>query len=302
MDALKYFKFEILKKDSIIFFNQKTHDNVYVIVKGCVTVKDHSLNIEVPRTAIQLQPGDIINPGDLDGGLLKSFHFWFRCTSEVEVITMSRKSFENFWFVQTSFGLDTKSVIFKKMNLFKQVSDMTIFKIIYDLMEMRTYLEPTLIYDDLSYFDEYQKRRETAFEVKLKSKALTSAKDYLIRKSNPLNRLNDSNDQVRRMIAQKSVPLQQGIYVILEGSCSVYSDVGKKLVDLPVGSTFGENLLVRVSKTYSTLGLILTSSQRTQLGFIGKSKFSKIPNYDIYQMHICCQNTQHLDDVNVDPF
>lgn len=302
MDALKYFKFETLKKESIVFYNQKSHENVYVIVKGNITVKDHSLNIEVPRTAIQLQPGDIINPGDLDGGLLKSFHFWFRCTTDVEVISMSRKSFENFWFVQTSFGLDTKSVIFKKMNLFKEVSEMTIFKIIYDLMEIKTFLEPTLVYDDLSYFEEYEKRRENAFEVKLKSKAISSAKDYLIRKSNPLNRLNESNDQVRRMIAQKSKPLQNGIYVILEGSCTVYSDVGKKLVDLPIGSTFGENLLIRVSKTYSTLGLILTSSQRTQLGYIHKSKFFRIPNYDIYQMHLSSQNIQHIEDVNVDPF
>lgn len=271
-------------------------------MKGNLTVKDHSLNIEVPRTAINLQPGDIINPGDLDGGLFKSFHSWFRCNTDVEVIYMTRKSFENFWFLQTSFGLDTKSVIFKKMTLFKQVSEMTVFKIIYDLMEVQTFLEPTLIYDDLSYFDEYERRRANAFELKIKSQALNSAKDYLIRKSNALNRLYDSNDKVRRLIHQKSKAVQKGIYIILEGSCGVYSDVGKKLVDLPIGSTFGENLLVRVLKSYSTLGLIITGSQRTQLGFIDKSKFFRIPNYDIYNMYLTCQRIQHIEDINVDPF
>lgn len=215
---------------------------------------------------------------------------------------MGRKSFENFWFAQTSFGLDTKSIIFKKMHLFKTVSEMTVFKLIYDLMEFKIFLEPTLVYDDLSYFDEYEKRKQDLFEAKIKSKALVSAKDYYIRKSNPLNRLNDENNQVRRLIAKKSVPLQKGIYVILEGSCSIYSDVGKKLAQLPIGSCFGENLLIRVSKTYSSLGLILTGTQRTQLGFIDKSKFFRIPNYDIFQMHLSCQNTQHIEDINVDPF
>lgn len=93
-EVLPHCGFDKLKKDSIIFYSPETEQTVYIIVKGAVTVKDHSLNIEVPRTAIQLQPGDVINPGDFDGGLLKSFHFWFRCANDIEVITLSRKSFE----------------------------------------------------------------------------------------------------------------------------------------------------------------------------------------------------------------
>jgi hypothetical protein len=273
-----------------------------VITKGAVTVKDHSLNIEVPRTAIQLQPGDVINPGDIDGGLLKSFHFWFRCATDLEVISMSRKSFENFWFAQTSFGLDTKSVIFKKMNLFSKVSDMTIFKVIYDLMEFRTYSEPTIVYDDLSYFEEYERRRAEVFENKLKSSIIKSAKAYLLRKSNYLNQLTEANNAVRNLIKQKSTPLQTGMFVVLEGECSVYNETGKKIADLPIGSCFGENLLVRVPKSYSNLGIIATGQKRTQLGFIDKAIFFRIPNYDVYKMHLSCQDIQHLLDINVDPF
>lgn len=91
---LKHSKFEIFKKDSIIFYSKKTEENVYIIVKGFLTVRDHSQNIEVPRTAFQMHEGDIINPGDKDNGLLKNFQFWFKCNTDVEVIAMSRASFE----------------------------------------------------------------------------------------------------------------------------------------------------------------------------------------------------------------
>ena len=87
---MKHCRFETLKKDSIIFYTEQTEKSVYIITKGTVIVKDHSSNIEVPRTAIQMQPGDVINPGDSDGGLLKSFHFWFRCSTEIEAIALGR--------------------------------------------------------------------------------------------------------------------------------------------------------------------------------------------------------------------
>lgn len=104
-EVLAHCGYDKLKKDSIVFYSPETEQTVYIVVKGAVTVKDHSLNIEVPRTAIQLQPGDIINPGDFDGGLLKSFHFWFRCANDVEVITLSRKSFEVSLFYRRIYGL-----------------------------------------------------------------------------------------------------------------------------------------------------------------------------------------------------
>lgn len=302
MEALKYCKLETFKKDQIIFYTQTSHENVYLIVKGSVTVKDHSLNIEVPRTAIQLQPGDVINPGDLDGGLLKSFHFWFRCNSDLEVVSMSRKSFENFWFAQTSFGLDTKAMIFKQMRLFKRVSDMTVYKVIYDLMELLTFTNPTIIYNDLSYFEEYKQRKTEAIEGKLASAAGQTAGEYFMRKSNPLNQLTETHNQVRELIKDRSKPRQRGMFIVLEGDCAIYTETGKKIFDLPIGSCFGENLLIRVAKTYNSLGVIATGQKKTQLAFIAKELFFRIPNYDIYQMHLNSQDVQHLNDINVDPF
>jgi len=176
---LKHCRFETLKKDSIIFYTEHTEKFVYIITKGTIIVKDHSSNIEVPRTAIQMQPGDVINPGDSDGGLLKSFHFWFRCSTEIEAIVMSRESFDNFWFAQTSFGLDTTCMVFKKMDLFANVSQATVFKIVYDLMEVRSFDQPTVLYDDLSYFDTYEEHRKREYEKKLKNPKNQLALDYL---------------------------------------------------------------------------------------------------------------------------
>lgn len=78
----------------MFFYTEKTEESVYVLTKGSITVKDHTLNIEVPRTAIQLQSGDVINPGIIDGNLVKGFHLWFRCNTDVEAISMDRKVFD----------------------------------------------------------------------------------------------------------------------------------------------------------------------------------------------------------------
>lgn len=95
--------------------------------------------------------------------------------------------------------------------------------------------------------------------------------------------------------------MQPGLYFILEGSCSLFTDNGRRIVDLPVGSTFGENLLARVAKTFSNYGIIATTERCTQLGFLPKSLFYKIPNYDIYQMHLSCLTRHDIEELKLDP-
>lgn len=110
----------------------------------------------------------------------------------------------------------------------------------------------------------------------------------------------EANNDVRELIKIKSKALQAGLYVVLEGQVAVYNDTGRKITDLPIGSTFGENLLARVGKTYSSFGMIVTGTKRTQLGFIPKGQFYRIPSYDVYQMHLVCQLRKDFDDIKVD--
>lgn len=105
---------------------------------------------------------------------------------------------------------------------------------------------------------------------------------------------------MRQLIKSKSEASQAGLFIVLEGQCSVYSDGGKKICDLPIGSTFGENLLARVKRTYSSFGIIVTGQRRTQIAFIPKSLFFRIPNYDIYQMHLSCHLRKTFDDIKLD--
>jgi len=50
---------------------------------------------------------------------------------------------------------------------------MTVFKIVYDLMKVQTFTQPTIIYDDLSYYDEYED-----FRAKYQLKKLKANKDH----------------------------------------------------------------------------------------------------------------------------
>ena len=83
------------------------------------------------------------------------------------------------WFAQTTFGLDTRSIIFKNMALFKQVSDTTIHKLVYDLIQVLIIDKPTIIYDDKSYFDEYESSRKENFEKKIKGSENQAVAEYL---------------------------------------------------------------------------------------------------------------------------
>ena len=65
------------------------------------------------------------------------------------------------------------------MNLFQKVSEMTVSKIVYDLMTTEIYDRPTIVYDDLSYFEEYEAYRNKAFENKLKNAKDQMAMEYL---------------------------------------------------------------------------------------------------------------------------
>ena len=122
----------------------------------------------------------------------------------------------------------------------------------------------------------------------------------LRRKSNALNKLFEQNNEIRDLIKSKGKVEQQGMFVVLEGQCSVYSDGGQKILDLPIGSTVGENLLARVKKTYSNFGIIVTGQRKTQLAFIPKGLFFRIPNYDVYQIYLSSQNRKTFDEVQLD--
>jgi hypothetical protein len=63
--------------------------------------------------------------------------------------------------------------VLKKIPIFTNVSQMTVFKIVYDLMKVQTFTQPTIIYDDLSYYDEYED-----FRAKYQLKKLKANKDH----------------------------------------------------------------------------------------------------------------------------
>lgn len=65
------------------------------------------------------------------------------------------------------------------MALFKQVSDTTIHKMVYDLIQILIIDKPTIVYDDKSYFDEYEATRKDNFEKKIKGSETQAVAEYL---------------------------------------------------------------------------------------------------------------------------
>lgn len=86
---------------------------------------------------------------------------------------------KNLWFAQTSFGLDTTCTIFKKMDIFAKVSDSTIHKIVYELMEILVFSKPALVYNDLSYYEEYEKHKQRVLDQRKELQKDTIAHEYL---------------------------------------------------------------------------------------------------------------------------
>ena len=96
-------------------------------------MKDHSCAIDCPKSLAHLSEGDLINPGSMDNNLLANYQVWFKCETPIEYISMKKSHFEQFWKAQTSFGKETLYLIIKRIFLFKDVTEVTMHKIVYEL-------------------------------------------------------------------------------------------------------------------------------------------------------------------------
>lgn len=76
---------------------------------------------------------------------------------------------KNLWRAQTSFGLDTTSIILKKINLFEEVSEVTIKKIVYELMTIKNYDNHAMVYNDCSFVSNFIKHSEDSQQAMLQS-------------------------------------------------------------------------------------------------------------------------------------
>lgn len=85
------------------------------------------------------------------------------------------------WRAQTSFGLDTTALVVKKISIFEGVSEVTLNKYVYELMQIKTYEKHSMIYNDCSFMREFLKTNEETHKKdldELEGHNSTLAKEY----------------------------------------------------------------------------------------------------------------------------
>ena len=303
MEVIDSASLEHFPSSKIIFKDKQSEENVFIIINGVIQVKDHSCAIETPKTQSQLSEGDIINPGDLDGNQQNNYQIWFKCETPVEYIMMRRNIFQSFWKAQTSFGKETLYLIIKRIPLFQCVSEVTMHKMVYELLKIETYDANHQVYNDLSYYEETQKN------TKKKLSSLTQNADQQdvitqqlhLRKKNQRAGLQSYNQNALNQITDKKKnKTQRGVFFVLEGQCGVFTHEGNLIHELSksfffhkidIGGFFGENLLIPVKKSITNFGYIMTLRKNTRLGLISKNEFDAIPQYDV--RFFCCKNVDY---------
>jgi hypothetical protein len=179
----------------------------------------------------QLSEGDIINPGRLDNNLIDNYQVWFKCDTQVECIAMARPQFEPFWKAQVSFGKETLYLIIKRIPLFKDVSEVTMHKIVYELLKTETWDANKVVYNDLSYYAHTQKRTKMQLEkLTLNSSTQDPVTQQLHhRRKTQRNGMIKFTQEVISSVSEKKKKdkSQRGIFIILEGQCGVYSHEGQ---------------------------------------------------------------------------
>lgn len=144
---------------------------------------------------------------------------------------MARPQFEPFWKAQVSFGKETLYLIIKRIPLFRDVSEVTMHKIVYELLKTETWDANKVVYNDLSYYAHTQKHRKMQLEkLTLGSSTQDPVTQQLHhRRKTQRNGMIKFTQEVISSVSEikKKDKSQRGIFIILEGQCGVYSHEGQ---------------------------------------------------------------------------
>lgn len=97
-----------------------------------------------------LSRGGIIGAGSLENNISLKPNNWFMALSKVQLITVPKQQFTQFWRGQITFEVDFKYNFLKNVELFKNLPETTLFKLC-ELLQKKTYEKGAILFNDCSY-------------------------------------------------------------------------------------------------------------------------------------------------------
>jgi len=307
---LGYMHVEKFKPDTVIF---PPTDVVYIIASGSISFRDHSPGPLSPKIIASLEEGDIIGFSPIDNDVYKNIENWMICRSEIEVLVIRTSDFARIWEAQKSVKKMIHTDILEQTVLLRGITHQTLYTLSYELAKKEVFRCGEVLYNDHSYMTVQD------FNSKVKKKILNYKFYELMDKDDPTNqglstqardekafrprgqskirkysqhqmdktkaKASDSNRATGPPRLEENIV--RGIFIILDGECTVENAEKRIVTTLTRGDYFGENLLLG-TVSHNNFGLIRCKTPQVEVLYISKTLFNRIPKYDVEKMTAIC--------------
>lgn len=118
---------------------------VYIVIQGWIVAKDHDEDVLLPKTMAKYIAGDIIGAQRIDGGLSNSKEIFFVALADTEVAIMDEDEFYYLWNSQRQKEYEKTIVYLKSSPFFIDMSEQTLYLIVYELLEFKRFEPNTMI-------------------------------------------------------------------------------------------------------------------------------------------------------------
>ncbi|KRX00720.1 Cyclic nucleotide-binding protein [Pseudocohnilembus persalinus] len=306
-------KFKSCNKNQIMHSQLGTS---LIIISGLVLIYDHTQQFDKPQIVAQyskgkntiyfqfyydifINIGDIICGNEYENYISLQANVWMIAQSDkVEYLEIEYKRFKELWKSQETVDGETILQTLKHLKLFQGVSELTLYKLAYELIEIKEFKKGDVIYNDCSYIE--SKQSDYIKMVKTKGgKTLLQYIANFFKVQDGLVQKQPQNCRFHKLIIKHRQAIRQmqfnqkktgGFYILLSGNVEIENDKGLRGIHLQTKDYFGENLMIDV-KGVANFGRIQASSQDVKCLMIPKYLFAKINQIDV-------QNSENYPEFN----
>ncbi|CAD8158274.1 unnamed protein product [Paramecium pentaurelia] len=291
---LKKMKLIVVEKDNVIFPKE---NEVHIIVAGNVNVYDHRVQYKRPDIIANYKQGDILGCPDKDNGLCNISDIWFLTQTRLELISIQKNYFEELWEAQQQMeGIELLTRL-QQLSIFKGVSILTLYKLVYELMQKCNLKKNTVLFNDGSYqenFEYIHLRKQTKATIQMTHRLIDQYKHCHFQSK--LKKLVIKYKHKIDQLKYNRMHLE-GFYIMLSGMCEIENPNGFNNYYIKYGDYFGETLMFN-TKGFNSFGRIRAFQNDVTILKLSRFHFNKIPTLDLKIMEKNCEKRQEILDLD----
>ncbi|CAK76634.1 unnamed protein product (macronuclear) [Paramecium tetraurelia] len=291
---LKNMKLIVVEKDNVIFPKE---NEVHIIVAGNVNVYDHRVQYKRPDIIANYKQGDILGCPDKDNGLCNISDIWFLTQTRLELISIQKNYFEELWEAQQQMeGIELLTRL-QQLSIFKGVSILTLYKLVYELMEKRNLKKNTVLFNDGSYYENFEYihlRKQPKATIQMTHRLIDQYKHCHFQSK--LKKLIIKHKHKIDQLKYNRMHLE-GFYIMLSGMCEIENPNGFNNYYIKYGDYFGETLMFN-TKGFNSFGRIRAFHDDVTILKLSRFHFNKIPTLDLRIMEKNCEKRQEILDLD----